>query len=273
MPVSAARRRRFAQLAAYDAGLPDQPLAGIDEAGRGPLAGPVVVAAAMLPPGLEPFALDDSKRLPPSLRETAAARIREVALAWTTVIVPRAEIDRVNILQATLTGMRQAWERLSVRPALTLVDGNLLPDGITRARAVVAGDGASLAIAAASVLAKTTRDALMLELEARYPGYGFARHKGYGTPEHLEALRRLGPCPEHRRSFRVVAVRGYEQECAHWRERLRECRTPVELRSAGARIQQALDAMDRELLGSAAVAELNRCYRERERELEPAGAV
>lgn len=198
-------RERFARLAAFDAGQAGEPLAGVDEAGRGPLAGPVACAAVVLPPGLEPFVINDSKRLTPRQREQAAEVIRRRALAWSVVLVAREEIDRDNILQATLNGMRRAWRELAVRPALTLVDGNRPPAGLAPARLLIGGDGQSLAVACASVLAKVARDAHMVELDARYPGYGFAQHKGYGTAAHLAALRELGPCPEHRRSFAPVA--------------------------------------------------------------------
>lgn len=203
--VTADWRARYNRFAAFDAAPAVALLAGVDEAGRGPLAGPVACAAVMLPAGLEPFVINDSKRLTPRQRDQAAAFIRARALAWSVVLVTREEIDRDNILQATLTGMRRAWEQLVPRPDLTLVDGNRLPPGVAPARAVVGGDGLSLAVACASVLAKTARDTCMVELDARYPGYGFARHKGYGTAGHLAALRARGPCPEHRRSFAPVA--------------------------------------------------------------------
>jgi ribonuclease HII len=179
-------------------------VAGVDEAGRGPLAGPVVVAAVILDPARPIAGLADSKRLNERRREALFPLIRQRALAWSVVEVQADEIDRVNILQATLLGMSRAVERLSVRPGLALVDGNRLPELPCPARAIVGGDGLEAAISAASILAKVTRDHLMLEWHRRYPRYGFDRHKGYPTPEHLESLARHGPCEIHRRSFTPV---------------------------------------------------------------------
>lgn len=176
----------------------------MDEAGRGPLAGPVVVAAVILDPARPIAGLDDSKRLHQSRREALFPLIRQRALAWAVVEVQADEIDRVNILQATLLGMRRAVEHLSVRPGLALVDGNRLPGLPCPARAIVGGDGLEAAISAASILAKVTRDHLMLEWHRRYPQYGFDRHKGYPTRVHLESLARHGPCEIHRRSFAPV---------------------------------------------------------------------
>lgn len=180
-------------------------LAGIDEAGRGPLAGPVVVAAAILDPARPIRGLDDSKALDETRRERLYARIVERALAWHVIFVGREEIDRINIYQATMQGMLRALAALAPAAEYALVDGNRLPPGLPcPARAVVGGDAREPAIAAASILAKVSRDRHMATLEARYPGYGFARHKGYSVPEHLLALRQLGPCDEHRRSFAPV---------------------------------------------------------------------
>ena len=184
-------------------------VAGVDEAGRGPLAGPVVVAAVILDPARPIAGLDDSKRLNERRREALFPLIRQRALAWTVVEVQADEIDRVNILQATMLGMSRAVERLSVRPGLALVDGNRLPELPCPARAIVGGDGLEAAISAASILAKVTRDHLMLEWHRRYPRYGFDRHKGYPTPEHLESLARHGPCEIHRRSFAPVRAASY----------------------------------------------------------------
>jgi len=179
-------------------------VAGVDEAGRGPLAGPVVVAAVILDPDRPLTGLDDSKKLSAARRETLAPLIQERSLAWSVVEIAPADIDRLNILRATLLGMRWAVERLATPPALALIDGNRLPDLPCEGRTLVGGDGLEPAISAASILAKVTRDRIMDALHAKYPSYGFDRHKGYPTPEHLEMLARHGPCPEHRRSFAPV---------------------------------------------------------------------
>jgi len=180
-------------------------IAGVDEAGRGPLAGPVAVAAVVLDPARRIAGLGDSKRLSEAAREALFPRIEERALACSIVLVHADEIDRLDILRATLEGMRRAVAALAVAPVRVLVDGNRLPTGLAMpAEAIVKGDARVAAIAAASILAKVARDRWMLALDAEYPGYGFAAHKGYPTPDHLDALRRLGPCPAHRRSFAPV---------------------------------------------------------------------
>jgi ribonuclease HII len=179
-------------------------VAGVDEAGRGPLAGPVVVAAVILDPARPIDGLDDSKRLGERCREELFPLIRQRALAWSVVAVQADEIDRINILQATLLGMHRAVEKLTLAPGLALVDGNRLPALPCAARAIVGGDGLEPAISAASILAKVTRDHLMCDWHRRYPQYGFDRHKGYATPEHLQSLARFGPCEIHRRSFAPV---------------------------------------------------------------------
>ena len=179
--------------------------AGVDEAGRGPLAGPVVVAAVILDPARPVAGLADSKTLSAARRETLDARIREHALTFSVVEIDVAEIDRLNILQATLLGMSRALAALSPLPELALIDGNRLPkDLVCAARAVVDGDATEPAIGAASILAKVARDRVLCELDTIHPGYGFARHKGYPTPQHFAALERLGPCAAHRRSFAPV---------------------------------------------------------------------
>lgn len=179
--------------------------AGVDEAGRGPLAGPVVAAAVILD-DLRPIAgLADSKALSPSQRERLFHEIRAHALCSVVAEASVEEIDRLNILQATLLAMRRAVEGLRLKPARVLVDGNQLPRIAIPAQAIVKGDAKVAAISAASILAKVHRDQLCLQLHEAYPAYGFATHKGYGTAQHLEALRRLGPCPAHRRSFAPVA--------------------------------------------------------------------
>ncbi len=179
-------------------------IAGVDEAGVGPLAGPVVAAAVILPRSLRPRGLDDSKQLDESARDRLAAEVKAGALAWGVGLATHLEVDALNVYQAGLLAMRRAVERLSPAPQHLLVDARRVPGVAWPQQGIVKGDARSLSIAAASVIAKTTRDAMMVEAEARFPGYGFARHKGYGAPEHLEALRRLGPCPLHRRSFAPV---------------------------------------------------------------------
>jgi ribonuclease HII len=180
-------------------------VAGVDEAGRGPLAGPVVVAAVILDPARPIDGLADSKQLSARRREQLFEQIVARAFAHSVARVEADEIDRVNILQATLLGMSRALELLAIVPELALIDGNRLPESLPcPARAVVRGDATEPAISAASILAKVTRDRLLVEYEARWPGYGFAQHKGYPSPAHLAALQRLGPCPEHRRSFAPV---------------------------------------------------------------------
>ena len=180
-------------------------LAGVDEAGRGPLAGPVVVAAVILDPLRPIVGLADSKVLCENERDRLAVLVRERALAFSVVAVDVDEIDRFNIFRATMLGMQRALAALAMAPAYALVDGNRLPKPMPcPARAVVDGDAKEPSISAASIIAKTVRDRMMCELDTVHPGYGFARHKGYSTPEHFEALERLGPCPIHRRSFAPV---------------------------------------------------------------------
>jgi ribonuclease HII len=178
--------------------------AGVDEAGRGPLAGPVVVAAVILDPRHPIDGLDDSKKLSAARREALFERIRQQALAWSVVQISPAQIDDLNILQATLFGMRQAVERLSPAPELALIDGNRAPRMPCPVRTLVGGDGLEPAISAASILAKVTRDRIMVNLHRLYPCYGFDRHKGYPTRDHLQRLAQFGPCEVHRRSFAPV---------------------------------------------------------------------
>lgn len=180
-------------------------VAGVDEAGRGPLAGPVVVAAVILDPQRPIDGLADSKVLAEARREELAHEIRHCALAFSVIAVEVAEIEQLNILGATLIGMRRALESLALLPKLALIDGNCLPKALPcRARAIVGGDASEPAISAASILAKTERDRIMRDFEPIHPGYGFAQHKGYSTPEHLQSLERLGPCAIHRRGFAPV---------------------------------------------------------------------
>lgn len=179
-------------------------LAGVDEAGRGPLAGPVVAAAVILPEGKDLPGVVDSKKVPPARREELAETIRHAAVSVGVGWVDAEEIDRTNILRASLEAMVRAIRGLDVSPDFVLIDGPYaLPLTIPH-RGVVKGDARSLSIAAASIVAKVHRDQLMHTYHEQYPVYGFARHKGYPTPEHLEALRRFGPCPIHRRSFHGV---------------------------------------------------------------------
>ncbi|MDR7530837.1 MAG: ribonuclease HII [Armatimonadota bacterium] len=185
-------------------------VAGVDEAGRGPLAGPVVAAAVVLDARSRIPGLQDSKRLSPHQREEVAEAIRRRAVSWAVAQATVEEVDRLNVLHASRLAMRRAVEQLSVRPSVVLVDGGwgLVTD--LPQRVVVGGDGTVACIAAASVLAKVERDRIMVELDRAYPGYGFAQHKGYACPAHLEALRRLGPSPVHRRSFAPVRTLGLD---------------------------------------------------------------
>lgn len=183
---------------------PEGRVCGVDEAGRGPLAGPVVAAAVILDPGRRIDGINDSKKLSAALRQSLAVEIRAHALAWCVAEASVEEIDRLNILQATLLAMRRAVAGLPVTPERALIDGNRCPALTIPAEAVVKGDGKIASIAAASILAKTVRDQAMLVLHDSYPAYGFDRHMGYPTPEHLAALRRSGPSPVHRQSFAPV---------------------------------------------------------------------
>ena len=177
---------------------------GVDEAGRGPLAGPVSAAAVILDVARPIAGLADSKKLSERKRDLLAPQIREHALAWAVAYASVAEIDQLNILQASLLAMRRAVLALSVTPEYVLVDGLFCPDTGIQSEAIVQGDSKVAAISAASILAKTARDGLMLELHEEYPQYGFAAHKGYGTAFHLAALREHGICEWHRRSFKPV---------------------------------------------------------------------
>lgn len=181
-----------------------EPCAGVDEAGRGPLAGPVVAAAVILDRRRVPHGIDDSKKLDEATRETLYARITRVA-GWGVGVVDVEEIDRLNIYHATMLAMHRAVDALGVEPGMVLVDGNALPKWHYPARAIVSGDALSRSIAAASIIAKVTRDRIMHQHHETWPGYGWRQNKGYGTPEHREALTRLGPTPLHRRSFAPVA--------------------------------------------------------------------
>ena len=179
---------------------------GVDEAGRGPLAGPVYAAAVVLDPLRRINGLADSKVLQPERRQILAARIKERAIAWSIAYATVEEIDRLNIFHASMLAMRRAVEGLAVPPDEAWIDGNQCPKLPCEAKAFVDGDAKHKPISAASILAKTARDAEMTALHDRYPEYGFDKHKGYGTPEHLQALGRVGPCAIHRRSFYAVGV-------------------------------------------------------------------
>ena len=174
---------------------------GIDEAGRGPLAGPVCAAAVILPGDWEPTGLNDSKKLSPARRDSLYDEITDKALGWAVAFASEKEIDEVNILQATFLAMRRALDGLPAKPDFALVDGNRDPGLGIPTRCEVKGDGRYACIAAASILAKVSRDRLMVEMDRLYPQYGFLQHKGYPTQAHYEALARFGPCPIHRRSF------------------------------------------------------------------------
>jgi ribonuclease HII len=194
-------------------------IAGVDEAGRGPLAGPVVVAAVILDPIRPIDGLADSKILTAARREQLALEIRSRVLAFAICVVEAEEIDRLNILGATMAGMSRAVDALAVRPVLALIDGNRIPKDLAcRGQAIVRGDATVASISAASILAKTERDRIMCALDAIHPGYGFFKHKGYPTAAHFESLQRLGPCAQHRRSFAPVRL-ALQETCE--RRRLR----------------------------------------------------
>jgi len=180
------------------------PVCGVDEAGRGPWAGPVSAAAVILDPARTPAGLDDSKKLGERRRQALEVEIKASALAWGVGFASVEEIAEINILQATGLAMRRAVEGLAVVPAFILVDGSYRFDLPAPVRPVVRGDSLSASIAAASILAKTARDRVMVELDQAWPGYGFAAHKGYHAPVHVEALQRLGPCPAHRMSWAPI---------------------------------------------------------------------
>lgn len=187
--------------------------AGVDEAGRGPLAGPVVVAAVILPASYDLEYLDDSKRLTALRRERLAPQIESQAIAYAVEFVDVDEIDRVNILQATMNGMQRAVEKLKPAPQRALIDGNRAPRLTCEVKTVIGGDRLVASISAASVLAKVYRDHLMMSMHDLYPEYGFDQHKGYPTALHLNRLKTLGPCPIHRKSFAPVrkAIEGTAQ--------------------------------------------------------------
>jgi ribonuclease HII len=182
-------------------------VAGVDEAGRGPLAGPVVAAAVIFPKECIVEHVDDSKKCTPKQREKLYTLIMERALSVGLGVVDHEVIDRINILQATIMAMRKSIENMNIQPEYSLIDGNSFTHATLRFRNIVGGDARSFTIAAASIIAKVTRDRLMCELDLRFPQYGFARHKGYGTRRHIEAIRMYGLCEIHRRSFHPSALR------------------------------------------------------------------
>ncbi len=204
--MTAARRRNAGAAAQIDLDFTTrvERVCGVDEAGRGPLAGPVVAAAVVLDPAHPIPGLDDSKKLSATRRDALAIEIRAHALAWAVAEASVEEIDRLNILGATMLAMQRAVQAIAPAPELVLVDGNRLPRLTVPAQAIVRGDALVPAISAASILAKTARDAMLDELDRRFPGYGFAIHRGYPTPAHLQALAQLGATSEHRRSFGPV---------------------------------------------------------------------
>lgn len=185
-----------------------QCIAGVDEAGRGPLAGPVVAAAVIFPKELTIQGVDDSKKLSANKREELLTSISQSALCMGVGVVDHEIIDQVNILQATHIAMTQALKNLSITPDYVLVDGNSFNHEILSIQNIIGGDAKSFTIASASIIAKVTRDRLMCELDAQYPQYGFARHKGYGTQQHLEAIRMHGLCAIHRKSFHIDILDG-----------------------------------------------------------------
>lgn len=215
--AAAAERERLACMLTFERelwGLGLTRVAGIDEVGVGPLAGPVVAAAVILPPDTSIDDIDDSKQLDAPTRERLAAVIRERAVAYAVASCSVAEIDTLNIYHASCEAMRRAVTRLGVTPEHLLVDARRVPGVATPQTSIIEGDGKSQSIAAASILAKVERDALMTELARAHPGYGFERHKGYATAEHFDALQRLGACALHRRSFGPVALAHRQGELA-----------------------------------------------------------
>ena len=197
-----AERERLERMKEYEYTYAACPaICGIDEAGRGPLAGPVVAGAVILPKDCEILFLNDSKKLSEKKREALFVEIQEKAVAWSVGVVGPDVINEINILQATYEAMRRAIAGLGVQPDLLLNDAVTIPGVAVEQIPIIKGDAKSVSIAAASILAKVTRDHMMVEYDALFPEYGFAKHKGYGTADHIRAIRESGPCPIHRRSF------------------------------------------------------------------------
>lgn len=219
----------------WDQGL--QMIVGVDEAGRGPLAGPVVAAAVVIDPDFHLLGLNDSKKLSEEEREEYYDLIQEQALGVGVGIVDHQEIDQINILQASFKAMRLAIQELAsqgIEPGIILVDGDkFIPGVATRQEPLVGGDGASISIAAASVIAKVTRDRVMIEMGEKYPGYGFERNKGYGAPEHLQGLRELGPTPIHRQTFSIVRQAIYSKKYHTYAELLASAQELAALKEVG----------------------------------------
>ena len=239
-------------------------IAGVDEAGRGPLAGPVVAAAVILPADVDLAGLDDSKKLSATRREQLYERVTAQAVAWGVGMVDNVGIDDIGILEATMTAMRQAVDNLGVKPDIAIIDGNRAPELPYRTRAIVDGDAKSLSIAAASVIAKVWRDRLMAEMDAVYPGYGFARHKGYGAPPHVGAIHRYGPCPIHRLCFRLVPDTSPEGTVfASFNDRLANALTLDMLERAARGIARCRDS-----LKASELIKLRDIYRERRDRLD-----
>ncbi len=243
-------------------------VAGVDEVGRGCLAGPVVAAAVVLPADIDLSGLDDSKKLTPEKRRRLAEQIRQGATAWALGQVEAPDIDRTNILRASLAAMRQALSALGVSPGRVLVDGQHLPGSPFAETAVVDGDARSLSIAAASVVAKVHRDELMAEYAGQFPQYGFERHKGYGSADHIQALKEHGPCPLHRRSFGPVAdlIGSGSEAFGVFKEGLKSSQSRQELAHLG----QLVGAAAAEL-ANGEIEALRRVYRSRRRQLEQLG--
>jgi ribonuclease HII len=223
-----------------------QSIAGIDEVGIGPLAGPVVAAAVVFPPGTELAGIDDSKRLDIDQRVKMEAVIRRTATAIGVGLAEVGEIDRLNIYHAALLAMRRAVEALPVKPDHLLIDARIIPDVSIPQNAFFKGDGINFSIAAASIIAKTYRDRLMQDLEKKYPGYGFAQHKGYGTAEHQNSIRQLGPCPVHRMSFPFIRelCGGFSELFYELKQKLEVVDSAAGLRNFETRLKDCSPEMD-----------------------------
>jgi ribonuclease HII len=223
-----------------------QSVAGVDEAGTGPLAGPVVAAAVIFPPGTELAGIDDSKRLAFEQRVEMEAVIRRTTTAIGVGLAEVGEIDRLNIYRAALLAMRRAVEALPVKPDHLLTDARVIPDISIPQNSFCKGDGINFSIAAASIIAKTYRDRLMEELEKKYPGYGFAQHKGYGTAEHQNAIRQMGPCPAHRMSFQFIRelCGGFSEIFYELKQQLEEVDSAAGLRNFETKLKECAPKID-----------------------------